>query len=187
VAVLSFIISASTLYWNSLRGPRIICANNRIFSLAQTRDGAIIGLWLTFSNIGSTTGVVESLFLILDSIPYTSTKEFIAYNEGFDPSVLNPVPATKRPVLPFAIKSGESTIKQILFTNQGFIFKKGIYQLRVYCILSNENRARQSTTKRLKLIEDFEDGRVNTSIEPIATEEIQIPFKYERLDYWRFI
>jgi hypothetical protein len=189
ISVLSLIISASTFYWNSLRGPRIICANNRMILIARSQDGAFIGLWLTFSNIGTATGVIESLFLTLKDKQNDLIDGFIAYNEGFDPAKLDPQPATAKPMLPFAIRAGESVTKQILFTNDSFKFKKGVYQLITYQMLSTENRAKQCSIKELEIIEDFSDGEIvpNTSIQPVAENKIQIPLIETRFEFWKFV
>jgi hypothetical protein len=159
--------------------------------IAQLSPNAAIGLWLTFSNVGTSTGVIESIFVLLREVSCDSIISFPTFNEGFNHIDLKPVPAPERPVLPFAIKAGESVQKKILFATpiDGFKFvENSKYILSLYIQMADQQRAIQCTKKELIIVEKLEAGRVNASMVPLAIDKpIEIPVGKPELNYWEII
>jgi hypothetical protein len=190
VSTAAFILSLFSFFWVYLRGPKISCDKIRYILLGNTIENAIIGLWLTFSNVGSSTGVIESIFILLRDPLNDQITPFIAYSKDFDeddPKVGSPF---EKPVPPVALSPNSSIDMKILFVNEennDFKFSAKEYFLNVYLMESGKEKANLCVNRHIKLSEEMEIDKPKVTIDPTGTEKIlEIPLN-PRLKWWELI
>lgn len=193
ISVMAFALSGFSFWWANMRGPKIFCSLPRYLTLGQHGNGGLLGMWITFSNKGSTTGIIESILVLFNELSGGHKEPFSAYNEDYDARNPDITPsAIDRPLLPFAIEPKASVTKKILFVNPkeniNFRFKKGDYLLEVYCSLSGKKKFHLYSKRKIRINEDIEIGHALTTFDIIGTDDfLLVPHEVTEIDWQKVI
>lgn len=109
IAGTSLLISLLTAYWNILRGPKYVSPPLRwiVFGLLPEAHTLIINFPVAITNIGSRTGVVDSLYIDFTNFLTRKSERFYAWQEGVLVGQDFKGFGVERPT-PVSLKAGES-------------------------------------------------------------------------------
>lgn len=177
---LSGLVALLALALSYRKKPEIKCSNIRYLILGNSSpknpSNTYIFPYLTFSNIGNRTGIVETLKLELE-LESGFVLTYFAYIEPMKPSYLKPeneIPkGYERPVHSFAIPPESSKSKSILFANNNtFRFIKGSYTLKVFYRLSKDNDFIECSKRHIRLDRDLGPEEWPVSSDPLGTSDV---------------
>jgi len=193
IALLSLLISLINFWWLNLRGPKIIGSKIRYLTIANLPQGASINTHLSFTNIGSTTGIIETIFVTLGYISINSKlSAFFPVQEDCPNNYIPPNAYEGNPMYPFAIEPKSSISKKILFCNyENFQFQLGEYDLKIYYVLAGKEKAELFSERRIKVMKvpKFTNERFEyiTGAAPIAIDPLEVPPANANFEWWRVV
>ncbi len=169
ISIFALALSVINMYLIN-RGPKIKCSkitylmigDGKLDSSGNIFCGTFINPHLTFSNVGSRTGIIETLKIELE----LEDGSKLGYAPAIEPMKIeyladglnHPAPkAYEAPVTSFSLKAGESIFKNILFKNEirSNVLKKGKYILRVYYRMAGESGFLQCSERKIWITEDL--------------------------------
>ncbi len=147
---LTAIVALISFWYVYLRGPSIVCSPLNWILIGHSGLSMIISDFV-FSNSGSSTGVINNIFINLKCISCTSStrrspnnQRFFPFMEEFDLTkltgghVFNSVDYTLRP---FSVGKGATRLKKNLMfaSDEGtYRFNKGDYLIELYILLAGK-------------------------------------------------
>lgn len=120
--ILAVVVALFSFWWINLRGPSIICSPIRYMTIMRKRSSSFIILKFVLSNVGSSSGVIEYIYLKMNRISPDKTEyEFVPFYDGSIVPLINTntsLSAFDSPVLPFVIENGKCEKNEITFSNE---------------------------------------------------------------------
>lgn len=157
-SALSVAISSFTFYWNIVRDVKfvktfIIRVTFSYLEAVKPLSGTLpyIYLDLPIINIGSRTGVINTIYIELINSSTGKKYTFPAFREG-EVSIQNgDVPS--QIIIPFSVKPNEGIIKHITFLHIpekfDFSYQEGKHKLKVYAILASRKPKHELLTEQI--------------------------------------
>lgn len=190
-AIIAFLSLVINLYFNFWRGPVIRCGKIRYILISNSIDGTLLHIPLTFTNIGSNTGIIEMVLITLERLQDNIDKlAYVPYIDNFQVDMIRIkgiLPsAVESPFHQFAIAPKSSILKNILFVNQkSFRFIKGEYKLKILFQLNGEKEFKEYASIIIKIIKDMGRDQLIISIDPFGAAKIlEVPNTTVNFNEW---
>lgn len=179
IAISSLLISLFTAYWNILRGSKFVSPPLRwiVFGLLPGDNTLVINFPVAITNIGSSTGVIDSFYINLNEVATGRTERFYAWQEGKLIGQEFKGFGMEMPT-PISLKAGESTVKYYTFLPDSldFMYECGIYKLSLHAYLSGCRKAITLYEQRLEIDSVLQPSPYSNAI-PIIFSYNLIPKK----------
>ena len=142
IVFISTSIAVISFWWMNLRSAHIVCNPIRYISVSHLKSMAVIVPNLVLTNSGGSNAVIDYIFINLKDIKSNKMERFNAIAEDLPTAthdndtefkIFNPL---DYPMLPFVVEKSTSINKKIWFGSDSYCFKKGIYNIEIYVVLS---------------------------------------------------
>jgi hypothetical protein len=155
------IIALISFWYIYLRGPSIVCSPLNWILIGHSGLSIIISDFV-FSNSGTSTGVINSVFINLKCISrHSSNQRFFPFKEDFDLDKLvggHNFSSIDNPFRPFMVEKSMGIIKQnFLFSSEdeNYRFYNGEYIIEIYVLLAGKKKPIKVLEQKLLIREDL--------------------------------
>ena len=144
------IVALISFWYVNLRGPSIICSPLNWIFIGHSGLSMIVSDFV-LSNSGSSTGIINVIFMNLKCVScestqrhYPTNQRFFAFMEEFDFNKItggHVFQSLDYPIRPFSIEKGASSLKaNFMFTSddEHYRFRKGEYLIELFILLAGE-------------------------------------------------